>query len=67
MPILREFENDAPLLLTVGDAARLLAVGRTTLYALIKRGELRTVAIGRARRIPRAALEQFVETSDSAA
>jgi excisionase family DNA binding protein len=49
-----------PLLLTVVEAARLLAVGRTTVYALIARGELRTIHIGRARRIPIAAVFAYV-------
>lgn len=60
-------QPDYPMLLTIPEAARLLAVGRTTLYALIGRGELQAVAIGRARRIPRAALQEFVEARTHAA
>lgn len=49
-----------PLLLTVAEAAALLGLGRTTLYELILRGDLMTVKIGRARRVPVASLQQFV-------
>jgi excisionase family DNA binding protein len=55
-----EHEDDQRLLLTVADAAVVLAIGRTTLYELIATGQLATVHIGRAVRIPRAELEAFV-------
>ncbi len=55
-----EGEDDRTLLLTVREAAVLLAVGRTTLYELIADGHLGTVHIGRAVRVPRAELEAFV-------
>ena len=48
------------LLLTTEEAADLLRVGRTTIYALIKAGELRPVHIGRSCRLPRAELERYV-------
>ena len=50
-----------PLLLSVVEAARLLAVGRTTVYELIGRGDLPVVHIGRACRVPIAAVEEYVE------
>ncbi len=39
-------------LLTPEEAAERLAIGRTTLYGLLKSGELGSVRIGRLRRIP---------------
>jgi excisionase family DNA binding protein len=48
------------LLVTVPVAARMLAVGRSTLYELIGSGRLATVHIGRSVRIPVAELEAFV-------
>jgi excisionase family DNA binding protein len=48
------------LLLTPEEAARLLRVGRTTVYALMKTGELRPVHIGRSCRLSRAELERYV-------
>lgn len=47
------------LLLTVEEAAEVLAVGRTTVFHLIRSGELATVRIGRLRRIPMEALQDF--------
>jgi excisionase family DNA binding protein len=51
----------APILLTPEQAARALGLGRTTIYALLRDGELRSVRLGRSRRIPYASLVQFVE------
>jgi len=39
-------------LLTVEEAARRLSIGRTTLYALLKNGQISSVRIGHLRRIP---------------
>jgi len=50
-----------PILLTIPDAARVLAIGRTTLYELIATGTLDVVRIGRCARIPLAALQAFVD------
>ena len=50
-----------PLLLTVPDAARALAIGRTTLYELIAERRIEIVHIGRCTRIPVDALRTFVE------
>src|SRR3954464_4387275 len=52
--------RDEPLLLTPEEAARLLRIGRTTVYALMKAGDLRPVHIGRSCRLPRAELERYV-------
>lgn len=47
-------------LLTVAEVAKRLAGGRTTVYELISRGGLRTIKIGRARRIPESTLEEWI-------
>jgi excisionase family DNA binding protein len=49
------------LLLKVEEAAELLGVGRSTAYELIAAGRLETVHIGRCCRVPRAAIEDFVD------
>lgn len=49
-----------PRLLTVPEAMAQLNVSRWTLYNLIRSGELASVTIGRARRIPAAALDDFI-------
>jgi excisionase family DNA binding protein len=46
--------------LTVEEAARRLSVGRTTMYALLASGEIPSVMIGRLRRIPAEALNEYV-------
>jgi excisionase family DNA binding protein len=55
-----EYEGRA-LLLTMIEAARVLAIGRTTMYDLVGAGEIDVVHIGRSARIPAAALEEYVE------
>jgi excisionase family DNA binding protein len=56
----RGLHMDNRLLLTPEHAADKLDVGRTTVYALMASGELRSVKIGRSRRVPVAALEDYV-------
>ena len=51
----------ALLLLRVEEAAALLRIGRSKLYLLIAAGEIPSVTIGTARRIPQAALEQWIK------
>ena len=46
-------------LLTVREAARFLRLSRSNLYALMERGELAFVKLGRSRRIPRRALVEL--------
>ena len=48
------------LLLTVPEAADTLGIGRSVVYELLLAGELTSVKIGRARRIPMRTLEEFV-------
>ena len=47
------------ILLTVEQAAEVLAVGRTTVFHLIRTGQLATVRIGRLRRVSVDALHEF--------
>ncbi len=49
-----------PLLYTPEQAAGLLQVGRTTMYGLLATGEVESIKISRARRIPADALEAYV-------
>lgn len=50
-----------PLLLTPEQAAQELGVGRTQMFALIKDGAVESVMIGRSRRVPAAALTEYVQ------
>ncbi|MGY1634919.1 helix-turn-helix domain-containing protein [Geodermatophilus sp. SYSU D01186] len=62
---LRDVLASTPLLLTPEEAATALRIGRTTVYALIKAGELRPVHIGRSCRLPRTELERYVRGLES--
>lgn len=56
-----------PELLTIEEAARWLRIGRSKAYALVKAGELPSVAIGqRQRRVPALALRAWVQHHTSA-
>ncbi len=64
---LPELESPAPepvgtnkLLLTPQEAADALSINRSTLYALLMRGEIPSILIGRARRIPVHGLEEWI-------
>jgi excisionase family DNA binding protein len=47
------------VMLTVEEAATRLRVGRTTAWGLVKSGELRSVQIGRLRRIPSSVVDAY--------
>lgn len=49
-----------PLLVRVEEAARLLSLSRSTLYEMMDAGELPSVRRGTARRIPVAALREWI-------
>jgi excisionase family DNA binding protein len=52
----------AVLLLTVEEAAQRLSIGRTTMYSLVSAGAVKSVTIGRLRRIPSECLEEYVSS-----
>jgi excisionase family DNA binding protein len=52
---------DVRLLLTVSDAARRLEISRSLFYELLAAGEIASIHVGRLRRIPAAALAEYVE------
>jgi len=59
--------SSSPLLLTVGEAADALGLGRSTLYAAIKSGDCPLVVtrIGKQLRIPKAALDRLASDGGS--
>lgn len=59
--VLRDVLADDALLVTPEEAAALLRVGRTTVYALMKAGDLRAVHIGRSCRLPRSELNRYID------
>lgn len=51
-----------PLLLRVEEAARLLGIGRTRVYDLIRLDMLQSVKVFGARRIPRTAVDTYIKS-----
>lgn len=56
-----ETEAVRRLLLTPEQAAQALGIGRSFVYELLRSGQLESVRIGTCRRVPEAALHDFVE------
>lgn len=56
-----------PLLLTATEVAARLSLGRSKVYEMIARRELPVVKIGSAVRVPRQALEEWIESHTEAA
>ena len=53
-------EQDKKLLLTVEESSLRLGISRSATYRLIQTGALRSILIGRSRRIPLSSLTEFV-------
>ena len=56
---LKQSEKTA-LLLSVEDLMPLLAIGKTSAYALVRSGQIRSIRIGKKYRIPREAVTEFI-------
>ncbi len=56
--------QDIQVLVTIEEAARALSIGRTMMFKLLGNGEIRSVYIGRARRIPVDALREYVRARE---
>lgn len=52
-------QDIAPIAFRPEEAAKMLGIGRTYVYELIRSGDLESVKIGRARLVPAAALDKF--------
>ena len=48
------------VLLTIEEAAEAMSLGRTFVYELVMRNDIQSVKVGRKRRIPTFALQDFV-------
>ena len=55
------------LLFRIDEAAEVLSLGKSKLYELLARGELPTVKIGRATRVPAESLQRWVRKQVAAA
>jgi excisionase family DNA binding protein len=52
---------EAKLLLSVGEAATLMSLGRSIVYDLVMRQQIASIKVGRMRRIPVSALREYVQ------
>jgi excisionase family DNA binding protein len=60
-PVVGEAADSAPLLLKVGEAARLLGTSAWTVYRMVEDGTLPSIRLRRrGMRIPRKALDEFI-------
>jgi excisionase family DNA binding protein len=53
--------RDTKVLLSVEEAAERLDIGRSTFYALIRNRQIRTIHVGRLRKVPVESLREFVD------
>lgn len=59
-PSVGQFQ-DLLLVLTPVEVAHLLGIGRNSVYALLRSGALRSIRVGKLYKIPRAALEEYLQ------
>ncbi len=55
------------ILLTVSETAGVLRISRNLAYELVTRGEIPAIRLGRVIRVPRAALDRWLEVESSGA
>lgn len=53
-------ETRLPILYTVEEVADILHIGRSTVFTLIKQGKLESIRLGRSRRVPIDAMQEYV-------
>jgi excisionase family DNA binding protein len=50
-----------PILVSVVEVARMLSIGRTAAWELVRQQKIKSVKIGRTRRMPIAAIQEYIE------
>lgn len=48
-------------LVTVEELARILSIGRTAAWELVRKRKIKSVKIGRTRRVPLASIQEYIE------
>ena len=54
-------KREPPILITVEDAAKRLCIGRTAAYELVRRNLLKSVKIGRTRRVVADSIQEYIQ------
>ena len=49
------------ILVTVEEMATMLSIGRTVAWELVRKHKIKSVKIGRTRRVPIAAIQEYIE------
>ena len=57
-------EELLPLVLTVPEAGKALRIGKNSAYELVRCGKLRCIRVGRAIKIPRSAIYDFLNAAN---
>lgn len=52
--------EDLPHVMTVEEVSKILRIGRSNAYALVRSGPIRAVKVGRIYRVPKAAVEDYL-------
>ncbi|HEY7419269.1 MAG TPA: helix-turn-helix domain-containing protein [Ktedonobacteraceae bacterium] len=50
-----------PILVSVVEVARMLSIGRTAAWELVRKQEIKSIKIGRTRRVPIVAIQEYIE------
>jgi excisionase family DNA binding protein len=53
--------RERKMLCSVHDVAAMLSIGRTAAWELVRKRKIRSVKIGRTRRVPLAAIQEYIE------
>ena len=57
--------DDLPMVLRDEDLMPILGIGRSNAYALVRSGQVRSVRIGHQFRIPREAIQEFLDGANA--
>ncbi len=52
--------NKQPILVTVAETASMLSIGRTAAWELVRTHKIKSIKIGRTRRVPMSAIQEYV-------
>ena len=58
---MRQPREHQQLLISVEEAAEILGIGRTAAYALVRKNQLKSVKIGRTRRVVLSSLNEYIQ------
>jgi excisionase family DNA binding protein len=50
-----------PILVSVVEVARMLSIGRTAAWELVRKQKIKSVKIGRTRRVPIVAIQEYIQ------